>query len=468
MWIVDNKSKLPLYVQLYQQIREDIANGTLKAGLKLKSSREISEELHISRNTVELAYGQLFAEGFIISKPRKGYYVEPLESKAFRECEGTNDSEAGEKPVQDIAYDFRCGKLQLSELPCNQWQKLTSRCFHDFKESLAAQGSAFGEIGLRTEIQRYIHHYRNVQCTAEQIVVTTGTQSCLGLVCQILKAINNDSGIAMEEPGYDQSRSTLINNGLKTVPVTLDEKGLTAKALAAAEVMAAYATPSHQFPTGKVMPMSRRRELAKWAEQKETYIIEDDYNCHFQHDSKLLPSIQSLCPDRVFYIGSFSDILFPCMRVSYMVIPRNLLEEVQGWLDNHAPFVPFLTQKPLELFMKEGCWGSHLRKMRKLQRLKRDALVNALTSEFGDRIAISGYQAGLHLLVRAKWQMDEDELIQRAHRAGVGVYATSNYWSQNINSQSGTILMNYGGIPLPQIPVAVKLLREAWIDHLEL
>lgn len=468
MWIVNKTDRMPLYMQLYQQIREDIANGTLKAGLKLKSSREISEELHISRNTVELAYGQLFAEGFIISKPRKGYYVELLEPRTFRKCEKTNDSETEEKPAQDIIYDFRYDKLQLSELPCNQWQRLTGRCFHDFKESLAAQGSAFGEIGLRAEIQRYIHHYRNVQCTAEQIVVTTGTQSCLGLVCQMLKAINNDSGIAMEEPGYDQSRSTLINNGLKTVPAALDESGLIARALATADIMAAYTTPSHQFPTGIVMPMSRRRELVEWAEQNETYIIEDDYNCHFQHDSKLLPSIQSLCPDRVFYIGSFSDILFPCMRVSYMVIPKKLLEEVQGWFDHHAPFVPFLTQKPLELFMKEGYWESHLRKMRKLQKLKRDALVNALTSEFGDRIAISGYQAGLHLLVRAKWQMEEGELIQRARQAGVGVYATSKYWNQNDNSQRGTILMNYGGIPLPQIPVAVKLLREAWIDHLEL
>jgi Transcriptional regulators containing a DNA-binding HTH domain and an aminotransferase domain (MocR family) and their eukaryotic orthologs len=470
MWMVDKAGKLPLYMQLYQQIREDIINGTLKAGLKLKSSREISEELHISRNTVELAYGQLFAEGFIASKPRRGYYVELSEPKKFHECEESNPSEAEIKSSHHVAYDFRCGKLLLSELPCNQWQRLTGRCFHDFKESLAAQGSAFGEPGLRTEIQRYIHHYRNVQCSAEQIVVATGTQACLGLACQILKAINSGSGIAIEEPGYDQSRSTFSSNGLKIVPIALDERGLSADALAAADVMAAYATPSHQSPTGIVMPLSRRRELAEWAKQKKAYILEDDYNCHFQHDIKPLPSMQSLCPESVFYIGSFSDILFPCMRVSYMVIPENLLGGLHGWFDGHAPFVPFLTQKPLELFMKEGHWESHLRKMRKNQKGKCEALVGALNHKFGSRLHISGAHAGLHLLVEAGWPVTEDELIRRAAQAGVRVYPTSRYWSHPENGKNGTVLLNYGGIPPADIPAAVQLLYEAWLceDRLEL
>lgn len=462
--MIDENSRVPLYIQLYRQIREDISSGALKAGTKLKSSREVAADLHISRNTVELAYGQLYAEGFITSIPRKGYYAEPVELKTVNEYEAVKSPETAERPSPNIDYDFRDGKLILSDMPCNQWQRLISRCFHDYREGLASQGSVFGEAGLRAEIQRYIYNYRNVQCAAEQIVVATGTQFCLGLACQLLKAIDRGSGMAMEEPGYDQSRTTFCNNGLQTYPVVLDQHGLDADALAAADVAAAYATPSHQFPTGIVMPLSRRRELAEWAGRSDAYIIEDDYSCHFQHDLNPLPSIQSLCADRVFYIGGFSGILFPCIRVSYMVVPEKLLDRLHGWFDNHAPFVPFLMQKPLELFMKEGHWESHLRRMRKQQKTKCKALVSALRNRFGGSMRISGFHAGLHLLVQARWPMKEDELVRRARQYGVGVYPTSKYWSRPESGENGTVLLNYGGVPLEDIPVAVELLYRAWLD----
>lgn len=462
MWIIDENNKTPLYIQLYGQIKADISDGTLKAGTKLKSSREISAELHISRNTVELAYGQLYAEGFISSKPRRGYYVEPIEAGTFAGCEAEKDSGTGEGGASNIAYDFKCGKSLLSELPCNLWKRLTGRCFHEYRENLALQGSVFGETGLRMEIQKYIRHYRNVQCTAEQIVVAAGTQFCLGLASQLLKAVNGDAGIAMEEPGYDQSRVTFCNSGLQIYPAALDQHGLDINALAAMDAAAAYTTPSHQFPTGTVMPLSRRRELAQWAIDKDAYIIEDDYNCHFQHDLKPLPSIQSLCTDRVFYIGGFSDILFPCIRVSYMVVPENLIEKLHGWYDGYAPFVPFLTQKPLELFMKEGYWESHLRKMKKHQKEKSKALVNALRDKFGESIHISGFHAGLHLLVQARWPVKEEELVRRAYRNGIGVYPTSKYWQNPAENQNGTVLLNFGGISPADIPAAAELLYKAW------
>lgn len=462
--MIDENSRVPLYTQLYRQIGEDIVSGALKPGTKLKSSREVAADLHISRNTVELAYGQLYAEGFIMSIPRKGYYVESAGPAIFNECEAVNGPETAERPSPGIAYDFRGGKFLLSELPCNQWQRLTSRCFHDYREGLASQGSVFGEAGLRLEIQRYIYNYRDVQCAADQIVVAPGTQFCLGLACQLLKAINKSSGIAMEEPGYDQSRITINNNGLQVCPIVLDQHGLDACALAASGVSAAYTTPSHQFPTGVVMPLSRRRQLAEWAGNSDAYIIEDDYSCHFQHDLNPIPSIQSLGPDRVFYIGGFSDILFPCIRVSYMVVPEKLLDRLRGWFDNHAPFVPFLMQKPLELFMKGGHWESHLRKMRKQQKAKCKALTSALRNRFGDSIRTTGFHAGLHLLVQARWPMKEEELVRRARQNGVGVYPASKYWSRPKSVENGTVLLNYGGVPLGDIPTAVELLYKAWLE----
>lgn len=463
--LIDENSKIPLYTQLYKRIKADILNGTLKPGTKLKSSRAVSMELHISRNTVELAYGLLLAEGFITSRPRIGYYVEAVDIINFQECEAKNCEGTTETPDQNIIYDFRCGKLLTSELPCNQWQRLTNRCFHDYREDLALQKSVFGEPALRTEIQKYIHNYRNVSCTAEQIVVATGTQFCLDLVCRLLKSVNKGLDIAVEEPGYDQSRMTLRNNGLSVCPMELDQHGAVVKTPASTNLIAAYITPSHQFPTGIVMPISRRNEFVEWAIQMDAFIIEDDYNCHFQHALRPLPSLQSLCADRVFYIGGFSDILFPCISVSYMVVPEKLLDRLHGLFDNRSPFVSFLTQKPLELFMKEGHWESHLRKTRKKQKAKCEALVGALKNKFGKSIHISGFHAGLHLLVKARWPVTEDELVNRAYQVGVGVYPTSRYWSRPEKGENGTVLLNYGGIPLQDIPLAVELLYEAWHEN---
>lgn len=492
MVIIDESSKIPLYTQLYEGIKADIVNGTLKPGTKLQSSRTMSTELHLSRNTVELAYGQLFAEGFITSIQRKGYYVEALDMETFQQgdscsccdscichdfcdcritgkccdaCTCHHQDESDETPNQDILYDFRSGKLLHSDLPCNLWQRLIGRCFHDYKEDLALQKSVFGEAGLRSEIQKHILNYRDVSCTAEQIIVTTGTQFCLDLACQLLKSFNRGLDIAMEEPGYDQSRTTFQNNGLNICPMELDKHGADVKVLSATNAIAAYITPSHQFPTGIVMPLSRRNELVEWARQKDSFIIEDDYNCHFQHGVRMLPSVQSLCADRVFYIGSFSNVLFPCLSVSYMVVPEKLLDQLHRRFDNYTPFVSFLTQKPLEMFMKEGLWEGHLRKMKKAQRIKCEALVDALNDRFGDSIHISAFHAGLHLLVRAEWPITEQELISRARRAGVSVYPTSHYWSRPEKGQSATVLLNYGGIPLKDIPDAVERLSAAWHDH---
>ncbi|MBN7773251.1 PLP-dependent aminotransferase family protein [Clostridium aminobutyricum] len=466
MMIIDENSKEPLYAQLYRQLKTDILSGILQSGTKLQSSRCVSAELHISRNTVELAYDQLFAEGLIISIPRRGYYVEKLDIKEYQECENSNHNQEISILNDELKYDFRCGKLLFSELPCGQWHKLLSRCFRNYKDEMTLQKSAFGEIGLRTQIQKYIHKYRNVNCSAEQIVVSVGTQLCLDIICRLIKPMNQETCIAVEEPGYDQSRITFENNGFQLHPMELDKHGAMVQPLMAKDLLAAYITPSHQFPTGTVMSMSRRTEFVKWAMQKETYIIEDDYNCHFQHDLRPIPSLQSLCADRVFYIGSFSDILFPCINVSYMVVPEKLLTKLHRLMDHYAPFAPFLTQKPLELFMGEGHWESHLRKMRKRCRAKNEALVSILKHRFGDSITIRGDHTGSHLLVQVNWPIEESELISRAYHAGIGVYPTSTHWNQSANNKNVSVLLSYGGLSLEDIPIAIEHLYHAWQDSM--
>lgn len=465
MVVLDEKSNVPLYAQLYQQIKEDILNGNVKAGTKLPSSRKLAIDLRISRNTIELAYEQLNSEGFLKSKPRQGYYVEMPLLEVFDKKE-VPEAVHMESEIQtdgNIIYDFQNKKLHPDDFPFDKWQKLVNKCFHDYKNGFLQYGCPFGEPSLRSEIQRHIWNFRQVNCQAKQIIIGSGTQFCLELVCQLLKA--RSLNVAMEEPGHDRTRMTFLNNGFKVHPIELNEYGINVNILNTMDVAAAYVTPSHQYPTGITMPIERRLELVEWAKRNETFIIEDDCNNCFQYDLKPLPSLQSLCSDRVIYMGSFSDMLFPAIGVSYVVLPEHLLDELCKRYCSDTIFVPFLTQKTLELFMREGFWEKHVRKTVQHQRKKRNMLVSSLQNEFGDTIHILGSQAGLHLLVQAKWPMTQDELINRANEVGVSVQPTSNFWSCSPTGEISTVLLNYGGMILEHIPIAIKLLSQAWLKN---
>ncbi len=463
MVAIDENSKVPLYLQLYRQIKEDILSGNMKAGTKLPSSRKLATDLRISRNTVEFAYEQLYSEGFLKSKPRRGYYAElPL----LRASDKRKPPEAV-RPEPEIPndgstiYDFQNKRLHPEDFPFDKWQRLTNKCFQEHKNGFLQYGCPFGEPGLRAEIRRHIYNYRQVDCKAKQIIIGSGTQFCLELVCQLLKTVNLN--IAMEEPGYERTRTTFRNNGLKVHPVELDGKGIDVNILNALDVAAAYVTPSHQFPTGIVMPKDRRLELADWAKRSKAFIIEDDYNCCFQYDLKPLPSLQSLCGDRVIYMGGFSDTMFPAIGIAYAVLPEHLLDELCKRYCYDSAFVPFLTQKTLELFIREGFWERHVRKTVQLQRKKRNLLISALKNEFGDKLRILGANAGLHLLVQAKWPAPEDELINRAIKAGVVVQPASGFWSRLPAGENAAVLLNYGGMIPENIPAAIKLLGKAWL-----
>ena len=462
MLIVDETSKTPIYLQLYKQIREDIMNGTLTPGTKLNSSRALSAELRISRNTVDLAYGKLYAEGFLLSKPRLGYFVElPL-------IEGTGQkevcTESGETLIQNkkynIIHDLSSKKLNQDEFPFQKWKALSNKCINYYKHGMLEYVCPFGEPGLRSEIQRFIYHYRQVKCLAKQIIIGPGTQFCLELICPYL--VRSGGKIAIEDPGYHKTKATLRNNGVQICPIPLDEQGIDVRLLSSTESAAAYVTPSHQYPTGIVMSKKRRRELAEWAKQTHSFIIEDDYNGCFQYDLKPISSIQSLCPDNVIYIGSFSELLFPSIGVSYMVLPNALLEELCASHCHNAIYVPFLTQKTLELFMREGFLESHVRKMVKLQRDKRNLLMSSIRNEFGDKVLILGEHAGFHLFLHIQWETDEETLIRKARSIGIALQSTTEFWNDSFTPRGTHILMNYGGMQLEDIPEVIKQLKAAW------
>lgn len=457
----NEETGVPLYVQLYQQIRSDIANGNIPSGTKLPSSRKLSVDLHISRNTVELAYARLYSEGFLVSKPRSGNYATlPTFSAAEKGKTVPLLPENETEPAEEFRYDFRNGKFLQNEFPFRQWQKMVNRCFKEYETGFLQYGCPFGEPGLRSEIQKFLWNYRQIQCKARQIVIGTGTQFCLQLLCGVLRM--NERGVAMEDPGYDQTRTTFRQCGVPVFPVGLDSQGIDVSKLQSLSPAAVYITPSNQYPTGIIMSPARRRELVAWAQNTGAYILEDDYNSCCQYDEKLIPSLRSICEDRVIYLGSFSDTTFPAIRVSYMVLPDGLLDILCREYCYGVSFVPFLTQKTLELFMRDGHWECHIRKTLQLRREKRNVIVSALKTEFGERIQIHAARAGLHLLAEATWDTDEAELIRSAARAGVAVCPVSVYWARPEERKQKTVLLNYGGVKTEEIHRAVQILAKAW------
>lgn len=462
MYLLAANSKKPLYQQLYQQMRAKILNGELDAQAKLPSSRRLAAELHISRNTVDTAYQQLLSEGYIVGKSRSGYYVETLRNtKLSAFAEVAPDMLSGQSQPDGILYDFRYGNLSPQVFPFAQWQRLTNLCLRQDKDQFLNYSDVRGEPGLRQELVKYLHEYRDVRCTADQIWITSGTIPCLMLIGQLLRT--EASAIAMEDPGFAAAHSAFTNYGFQVPLIPVNSHGLNVKALRTVTAQAVYVTPSHQFPTGRIMSITRRLQLIDWAFDQDALIIEDDYNCHLRYDVKPAPALQGLAPDKVIYIGSFSKILSPSLRVAFMVLPEKLSLHLQQKTENYACSVPLLIQKPLERFLQENLFESHLRKLLRQFKKQRDSLLRALQEHFGDTVTVSGVNAGLHILLQLNQPVSSQELVARAAKAGVAVNG-DNLWVESSPGQAGRVLLGFGAIANEDIDPAVRLLRQAWLN----
>ncbi|WP_019553416.1 MocR-like pyridoxine biosynthesis transcription factor PdxR [Propionispira raffinosivorans] len=461
MYVLVSTSKKPLYQQLYQQIRDKILSGELREQAKLPSCRYLATELHVSRNTVDTAYQQLFSEGYIIGKSRSGYYVETIHNTKYSvSTEVIPDSTTNELHLGRMLYDFRYGNLSQQSFPFAQWQQLTNCCLKQYKEPFLNYGDLRGEPGLRRELTKYLHEYRDVRCTPDQILITSGTTQCLMFICQLLK--DEIDTIAMEDPGFSAAHSAFTNRGFHVPLVPVNYHGLNVKALRNTTANAVYVTPSHQFPTGRTMSIARRLQLIDWAYERNALIIEDDYNCHLRYDVKPAPALQGLAPDKVIYIGSFSKILSPSLRIAYMVLPKNLALSLQQKNESFSCSVPFIIQKPLELFLQENLFESHLRKILRQFKKKRDILLRALQKHFGETITVSGENAGIHVLLDLNQPISSAILIDKARK--VGIYLSSNnIWIESSPSKAGRVLLGYGSIKDEDIDPAIRLLCQIWL-----
>lgn len=419
-------AKAPLYEKIYEYIRKDMLDGKIKKDEKLPSTRLLAQNLSVSRSTVELAYDQLLAEGYIKAEPCRGFFACDI-TELYRIKEGSARKQYVEEREQppEIEIDFSPYAIDMESFPFPVWRRISRNVlFHDRDELLSA-GDGQGDYELRSVIAGYLHQARGVNCQASELIIGAGNEYLEILLAQLL---GNDKKVLMDNPGYPQAYRTFCNMGyqVKTVPAT--GQGMNLLAVEKEDPDLIYVMPSHQFPFGTVMPLQQRLELLNWAAEKEgRYLIEDDHDSEYRYRGKPIPSLQSIDRyGRVIYLGTFSKSIAPSLRISYMVLPPHLMKQYHKVCGFYSATVPKMQQEILKTFIKEGHFERHLNKMRGIYRGKHDFLLGELKAR--DWVKhVSGDHAGLHVLVRLKSTLSEEELCKRALEAGILVSGLSQY-----------------------------------------
>jgi GntR family transcriptional regulator/MocR family aminotransferase len=462
-YALDAQSALPLYEQLYRAIRADIRSGALSPDARMPSRRKLAGHLHVSAVTVDTAYEQLTAEGYIYALPRRGYFVSRVQSIQLfpptaetRAASCAPEEAVGARP----AYDLRTHSVDTAHFPFSVWARLMREVISERNTDLLQATHSQGVLSLREQICAYLHDFRGVRAQPEQIVVGAGSEYLTGLLLQLL---GRERIYAVEEPGYYKLRSIYENNGARIAHVALDEQGLSPDALRESGAQAAHVTPSHQFPMGMAMPVSRRMTLLRWAEEDEARVlIEDDYDSEFRFTGRPVPAMQSLdAHGQVIYLNTFARSLAPSLRVSYMVLPERYLKRYREKMRYYACTVPAFEQYALSKLMAGGHLERHIARMRAVYKARRDALEAAVRALDLGECLLDG--AGLHVLLRARDGRDAGELARLALENGVAITPLHTYFAtQPPQWAEHLLVLGFAGLDEERLYAAAERLREAW------
>lgn len=452
-----------LYIQIYQQIREQIRTGLLSEGFRLPSKRQLAAQLGISVNTVSAAYSQLVSEGFLLAKPQCGFFVCQLDD--LIQNPPSEERRAVPQETDHWAVDFSINDIAREKFPFQAWRKAMSKSFNEYDPDLLTSTPPQGDVHLRQAIAQYLYQARGVDCTAEQIIIGAGNDNLIMMLSYIL---DSSCTIGMENPVYHKAMHFFRRMGHAVLPFPVDASGLQVEPLESYDNIAIYVTPSHQFPLGITMPVSRRIKLLNWTQEgTNRYIIEDDYDSEFRYNSRPIPALQSLDRNgRVIYLGTFSKSIAPSLRISYMVLPRPLLNQYHKQYLYFQSAVSRFEQTVLHEFITSGRFETHLNRMRKHYKTLALELTHALSTFFGDTLEISGEGAGLYLVVRLKTGLCETEMCARAKEQGVRVYPVSPYFAGTVPlAHQSKVLLGFGGLNSDQLQDGVARLRAAWLSR---
>jgi GntR family transcriptional regulator / MocR family aminotransferase len=474
---IDRSAATPIHKQIYDGYRAMIVAGNLRSGQQIPSSRALASELGISRIPVLNAYAQLLAEGYFESRPGAGTFVSNSLPDQLMSCEyraGPAEARSGPRPASRLSAlltkrerspwmqgggAFSVGQLAFDHFPLHIWSSLVARHYRSVRCSSLNYGDPMGSKEFRETIATYLRTSRAVHCEARQIMVVSGSQQALDLSARVL--FDPGSRVWIEEPGYELMQYALTLANCRPVPVPVDSEGLdvTSGIRLGRKARAAYVTPSHQYPLGVTMSASRRLQLLDWAQSSGAWILEDDYDSEYRYESMPIASLQGLDHhSRVIYIGTFSKTVFPALRLGYIVIPADLVDRFVALRRAIDICPPLLHQTVIADFINEGHFARHIRKTRLLYAERRNALVEAIRSEFGSKLEVVGGEAGMHLVVTLPKGMLDREISLRAARQRLWLWPLSSAYLGKPSRQG--FILGFGSTDAAEMPHAVRRLRE--------
>jgi GntR family transcriptional regulator/MocR family aminotransferase len=465
---VDRASDLPIHRQIYERLRRAILDGLLRPGQRVPSTRALALDLGVSRLPVLTAFDQLLHEGYLVGRTGSGTFVSAVVPddllRSPPAAPGRPGGRRTPRPVPRTRDEgglgpFRMSLPALDQFPHTVWSRLVSRHAHALKPADMAYGDPAGLVTLRVAIAEHLRTARAVRCEAEQVLVVSGSQAALRLATAVL--LKRGDRVAMEEPGYPGARAALAAGNAELVPVVVDEEGMDVAALRkrGTRVRAAYVTPSHQYPLGASMSAARRFALLDWAHRRQAWILEDDYDSEYRYVSRPLGALQGMdAHERVVYIGTFSKVLFPAVRMGYLVVPPSLWQRFVDAREAFDLFSPTLYQAVLAEFLREGHFARHLRRMRGVYLERRDALLTGLTRHCTGRLTVVNAEAGLHIAVLLNSGLDDEDIVHCMAARGLTATALSSCYAGPAR-QSG-LLLGFGGSTPRRLLEATRVLGE--------
>lgn len=454
-----------IYRKIYEQLKKDILAHKYHSHERLPSKRLLSRELGVSVNSVKHAYEQLVAEGYVYTKERQGYFIESLNELVVnpRHEEAVIEEAATTEVTSAFRYSLSHMSTNLSVFPVETWLKLQRQVLKSSRDVLSEIPHIKGPLALRRAIAKLVSFKRGIDCHPEQIILASGANV---LVQKLLVLLNDGMKVGVENPGYARMRQ-VIQQHCRVIPIPLDDKGVRMSEIHQMQPNIMLTTPSHQFPLGMIMPISRRIELLNWAAQTASYVIEDDYDSEFKYGTDNIPSLFSLDQnERVIYLGTFSKTLSPSMRMSYMILPKHLVEPFQQMYQETISDVSTMTALTLAAMIDSGDYEKYIRKMRHIYSQQRIQVVHQLKVVFGRKIKIYDVKAGLHFVVDVESPYTYEEIERRARDRGLELYTLNRFMMHSIAHEQGkTFIIGFANIDTGILPATIQCLYDVLFEE---
>lgn len=462
---LEERGKTPLYEYLYICIKNDILDEKLAADEKMPSKRELAKNLGISVVTVQNAYEQLIAEGYITAIEKKGYFVNRI--NMFRsninittradipETRDTGDTAFG---GQKYFADFKTNNINYDMFPFSVWSKIMREVLSEREKAFIQNIPSVGLYELRKAIADNLYRFRGMNVSCDRIIVGAGTEYLYSIIIQL---IGRDSVVAVEDPGYSRAAQVYMSNGVVCEYIPLDKFGMDISVLEESCANIAHISPSHHFPTGIVMPIKRRHQLLEWAcERADRYIVEDDYDSEFRFVGRPVPTMQSIDYDeKVIYVNTFSKTIMPSIRIAYMILPERLMNVYRKRMSFYACTVSGFEQMTLARFIKDGGYERHINRMRNYYRSCRNMVISEIKKScFGKDSGIMEENSGLHFILKLRTGLEDDELVRLAAENGVNISCVSGYCKKTADSYKHMVIINYSNVEECSIKKAVGIL----------